>query len=61
MPMGASILEGALVAIIVGLNVWATIRVRDQADLPANQRMQHLAVVVLAAVSAGDLGADQFL
>ena len=50
--MGVSILEGTLVAIVVGLNIWATARVRNQTDLPANQRRLQLWFIWLLPVIA---------
>lgn len=51
--MGASILEGALVAIVLALNLWATARVRCQADLPPDQhRLQLLFIWLVPVVAA---------
>jgi hypothetical protein len=50
--MGASILEGVLVAIVVGLNFWATARLMDQTDLPADQRRLQLLFIWLVPVIA---------
>lgn len=47
-----SILAGALVTIVVGLNIWATARVRAQSDLPANQRRLQLLFIWLIPVIA---------
>src|SRR3954447_6980039 len=50
--MGAWIAAATLIAIVVVLNFWATARVRDQTDLPTNQRRLQLLFIWLLPVIA---------